>query len=137
VPDRPNDPAHSPSDPVTVLLIEDDSAVRDSLALLLQSHGFGVLTAENGRRGLEMFRRCAPAAVVTDIMMPEQDGIGMMLQMRREQPDVRIIVVSGGGRIDKADYLSMAEKLGAAAAFEKTQIGALIETLTSMLKPRG
>ena len=55
----------------TILLIDDDLAVRESLALLLESHGYHVVTAPDGKRGLTAFREYAPAVVVTDIMMPE------------------------------------------------------------------
>lgn len=117
-----------------VLLVDDDSAFLDSLAVLLEAHGFRVLTARNGAHGLQMFRAHSPAVVVTDIMMPEEDGIGAMLKMRRERRDVKIIAISGGGKVDKSDYLVIAEKLGADAAFRKQDTDALIETLGEMLK---
>ena len=115
-----------------VLLIDDDPGFLDSLVLLLES--FRVVTARNGAHGLQMFRAHSPAVVVTDIMMPEQDGIGAMLQMRRERRDVKIIAISGGGTLDKTTYLAIAEKLGADAAFQKQDTEALIETLDEMLK---
>jgi len=117
-----------------VLLIDDDPGFLDSLVLLLETHGFRVVTARNGAHGLQMFRAHSPAVVVTDIMMPEQDGIGAMLQMRRERRDVKIIAISGGGTLDKTNYLAIAEKLGADAAFQKQDTEALIETLDEMLK---
>ena len=60
----------------TVLVIDDDPMMVESLAMLLEDHGFRVLTANNGVRGLRVFRKQRPAAVLTDIVMPEQDGIG-------------------------------------------------------------
>jgi len=116
------------------LLIDDDPGFLDSLTLLLETHGFRVLTARNGAHGLQIFRAHSPAVVVTDIMMPEEDGIAAMLQMRRERRDVKIIGISGGGKVDKFDYLVIAEKLGADAAFQKEDTDALIETLDEMLK---
>ena len=68
-----------------VLVVDDDPGFLDSLTLLLETHGFRVLTARDGAHGLQMFRAHSPAVVVTDIMMPEEDGIGAMLQMRRER----------------------------------------------------
>src|SRR5579864_8740995 len=118
----------------TVLLIDDDPAVLDSLSLRLEGYGFRVLTAPDGVRGLDAFREHVPAAVVTDILMPEQDGIGAILEMRRTRSDVKIIAMSGGGKFDKADYLTIAEKLGADAAFEKTDIDKLLTMLTALLK---
>jgi CheY-like chemotaxis protein len=72
--------------PATVLVIDDDPAMVESLAMMLEDHGFRVLTANNGVRGLEVFREQRPAAVLTDILMPEQDGIGAIIEMRRERP---------------------------------------------------
>jgi DNA-binding response OmpR family regulator len=117
-----------------VLLIDDDLGFLDSLTVLLESHGFRVLTANNGTHGLQMFRAHAPVVVVTDIMMPEQDGIGAMLQMRRERPGVKIVVISGGGKVDRSNYLVVAEQLGADAAFPKTDADALIDALDAILR---
>jgi len=118
----------------TVLLIDDDAAVRESLALLLESHGFQVVTATDGHQGLATFQERAPAAVITDILMPEQDGIGTIREMRRLRPDVKIVAISGGGRIDKSDYLSVAEKLGADIGIEKSDINKLLEVLPTLLR---
>src|SRR5579862_4872874 len=90
----------APAQPVplptaSVLVIDDDSALRDSLRVLLEVHGFRVLTASDGWRGLAAFREHAPAVVVTDILMPEQDGIGAIMQMRQERPNARISAMSG------------------------------------------
>jgi len=103
----------------TVLVIDDDPAMVESLAMMLEDHGFRVLTANNGVRGLEVFREQRPVAVLTDILMPEQDGIGAIMEMRRERPEVKIIAISGAGRMGRTDPLAMARKLGADATFEK------------------
>ncbi|MGH7123490.1 MAG: response regulator [Stellaceae bacterium] len=117
----------------TILLIDDDEAVRESLALLLRTHGYEVMTAPDGRRGLDEFRRLAPSVVITDILMPEEDGIGAIREMRRLKPDAKIVAISGGGKVDKADYLTVAEQLGADAAIEKVDLGKLIEILPRLL----
>jgi len=118
----------------TVLVVDDDPAMVESLAMLLEGYGFCVLTAPDGVRALEVFREQSPSVVVTDIMMPELDGIGVILRMRRERPDVKIIALSGGGRVIKSDYLTAAEELGADAALAKGQGNhVLIETLSKLL----
>ena len=118
-----------------MLIIDDDPEVLDSLKMVLEAHGFPVLTARNGYQGLVVFRERSPAVVVTDIMMPEQDGIGTMLQMRRERPDVKIVAISGGGKVDSSDYLAVAEQLGADAALQKGLDNAtLLDTLTALLR---
>ncbi len=118
-----SDPARSPADhgeAPSVLIVDDDPAVLDSLGIVLEEHGFRVRTARDGREGVRIFRSTAIAAVVVDIIMPEQDGIGTMLEMRRERPDLIVIAISGGGFFDTADYLRVAKTLGADAAFRKT-----------------
>ena len=103
----------------TVLVIDDDPDIVESLAMMLEDHGFRVLTANDGVRGLEVFREQKPAAVLTDILMPEQDGIGAIIEMRRERPEIKIIAISGAGRMGRTDPLAMARKLGADATLEK------------------
>jgi DNA-binding response OmpR family regulator len=122
---------HAPA----VLVIDDDPAMVESLTMMLEDHGFRVLTANNGVRGLEVFREQEPAAVLTDILMPEQDGIGAIIEMRRERPAVKIIAISGSGRCGKSDFLTIAGKLGADATFEKGRnANELVELLKAMLR---
>jgi CheY-like chemotaxis protein len=126
---------HSAPMPATVLVIDDDPDMVESLAMMLRDHGFPVLTANDGVRGLEMFREYKPAVVLTDILMPEQDGIEVIMTMRRERPAVKIIAISGSGRIGKSDFLTIARKLGADATFEKGhKAGELLELLKTMLQ---
>ncbi|HXA71654.1 MAG TPA: response regulator [Stellaceae bacterium] len=89
------------------------AGVLDSLRLLLEAYGYGVVTAADGRKGLAASQKHAPSVVVGDILMPEQDGIGAIREMRRLCPGAKIIAMSGGGRIGSADFLGMAKKLGA------------------------
>ena len=127
---------HSAPMPATVLVIDDDPDMVESLAMMLGDHGFPVLTANDGVRGLEMFREYKPAVVLTDILMPEQDGIEVIMTMRRERPGVKIIAISGSGRIGSTDFLTMARKLGADAAFGKGRNASeLLELLKAMLRP--
>jgi DNA-binding response OmpR family regulator len=126
---------HSAPMPATVLVIDDDPDMVESLAMMLGDHGFPVLTANDGVRGLEMFREYKPAVVLSDILMPEQDGIEVIMTMRRERPGVKIIAISGSGRIGTTDFLTMARKLGADATFEKGhKAGELLGLLKTMLQ---
>ena len=92
-----------------------------------------MLTAADGRAGLAIFEKTAPALVLTDIIMPEQDGLGAIAEMRRARPDVRIVAMSGGGRVGNTDFLKLATKLGANAAlpkpFDDTELLAVIGAL--------
>jgi len=102
-----------------ILVIDDDLMVRNTIAKILRHGGFEVIIAEDGARGLVSFRREQPDLVITDIIMPEKEGIEVIIEMRRERPDTKIIAVSGGGRIGNADFLGMAKSLGAAAVIAK------------------
>jgi two-component system chemotaxis response regulator CheY len=118
----------------TVLVIDDEPAVRQSLEVLLGAYGFQVALARNGAQGLAAFRRIQPDLVLTDIIMPIQDGIETILILRRERPDARIIAISGGGPVGESDYVTMATKLGADAAIAKPfESGELMDTVRSLL----
>src|ERR1700730_8470490 len=96
-----------------ILVIDDDHLVRYALSKILLSAGYEVVTASDGRRGMVVLRAEHPDVVITDIIMPEQEGIDTIIQIRRERPGVKIIAISGGGRIRNIDFLEMAQSLGA------------------------
>jgi DNA-binding response OmpR family regulator len=96
-----------------ILVIDDDVMVRHTISKILRHGGHDVIMAEDGARGMAIFRKERPDLVITDIIMPEQEGIETITQIRREVHDAKIIAVSGGGRIGSADFLGMARKLGA------------------------
>ena len=96
-----------------ILVIDDDFLIRCTLARILESSGHEVATAADGRRGMAAFRSALPDLVITDILMPEQEGIETIRQMRRERPQTKIVAISGAGRPGGFDILSMARRLGA------------------------
>ena len=96
-----------------ILVIDDDHLVRYALSKILSSNGYEVVTASDGRRGMVVLRIEHPDVVITDIIMPEQEGIDTIIQIQRERPGVKIIAISGGGRIRNIDFLEMAQSLGA------------------------
>jgi DNA-binding response OmpR family regulator len=103
-----------------ILLIDDDSEVRRFLRVALERAGYEVLDADNGRSGVELFRRTPADLVVTDIFMPEKEGIETIRELRGEFPEMKILAISGGiPGLDPEHYLSMARKLGADASLEK------------------
>ena len=117
-----------------VLIIDDDAGMLDLLVTLLEAHGFRVLTASSGVRALQVVRESAPPVVLTDILMPEQDGIETIAAIRRAHPNVKIIAMSGGGWIDKMDLLRYARGLGADATISKpADIDELVQLLRSFL----
>ncbi len=104
---------------VSVLIIDDDAAVSRTLSLILTRAGYQVATVTGGRKGLELLTQESFDLVLTDIIMPELDGIEAIRRIRADHPGLRIIAMSGGGQIDKADFLHMAEALGADRVLEK------------------
>ena len=102
-----------------ILLVDDEQLVVDTLRAAMQSKGHTVETACNGVQGMLKFSAGSFDLVITDIIMPDKEGIGMMLEMRRETPDVKIIAISGGGRTGNIEFLKMAAKLGASATLKK------------------
>ena len=96
-----------------ILVIDDDPMVRDTVIQILEDKGHQVVSAEDGRRGVALFRSQRPNLVITDIIMPEQEGIQTILEIRRLEPKAKIIAISGGGRMGNADFLAIARRLGA------------------------
>jgi len=118
-----------------ILLIDDDELLRDAISDLLESEGYDVAVAEDGNQGLEAFEAVRPEVVITDIMMPERDGIETILALSRETPQPLIIAISGGGgHLDSLSYLKMAEQFGADRILEKPfRAKVLLETIESLM----
>lgn len=122
------------ADCLTVLVIDDEPVIRQSLELLLETYGFQVALARDGAQGLAAFRRIEPDLVLTDIVMPNQDGIETILSMRRERPSAKIIAMSGRGSVGNAEYIDIAARLGADAAIPKPlDAGKLIAAVQSLM----
>ena len=102
-----------------ILLIDDDDALRTMLRLTLIHFGHTVIEARNGREGLDLFPHAEADLVITDIVMPEVEGIEVLMTLRKIKPRVKIIAISGGGRVSATDYLRIAQRLGAAKVLTK------------------
>jgi DNA-binding response OmpR family regulator len=102
-----------------VLLVEDDAAMLGTLTLGLRSQGYMVSGAETSEEGLQLFSEHEFDVVVTDIILPETDGLGFIAELRRLSPDVKVIAISGGGRAVEYDFLEAARNHGAAATLAK------------------
>lgn len=100
------------------LVIDDEAAMRALIATILRGAGHEVIEAADGRIGMELFERHQPELVITDIVMPNQEGIETIRTLHRLRPDVRIIAISGGGH-GQFDFLGMAREFGALATLAK------------------
>jgi CheY-like chemotaxis protein len=97
-----------------VLLVEDDPDLLNLLTAAFVREGFETYCAQNGRVGVEMLRDLQPDLMVTDIVMPEMEGIAAILEARRAAPHTRVIAISGGGHYGKSrNFLAWAHELGA------------------------
>jgi YesN/AraC family two-component response regulator len=102
-----------------ILLIEDEPLVRLGLAKLLEVAGHKVTEAENGVAGVEAYAAARPDLVLTDVVMPEKEGLETIVDLRRRFPEVKIIAMSGGGRFGNYSLLEYAAALGAHGALRK------------------
>lgn len=120
---------------VRVLLVDDDPLVRETMVLVLRGAGYGVLLADDGSHALELLRRETVDLVISDILMPGVDGIELLLAIRRHHPDLRVLCISGGNRINHIQYLEMAAKLGAymvlAKPFTPSQLRGAVDAAVS------
>lgn len=96
-----------------VLVIDDEQLIRLQMRTALEQEGFVVHEAANGNEGLTRIALAVPHVVITDILMPDKEGIETILELRRRYPSIRIIAISGGGRTGNKDFLRTAKHLGA------------------------
>ncbi len=122
--------ARSPA--AAILVVDDDEVMRDLLRRVLERSGFEVMTATDGREGVERARGRAVDLTITDMMMPVMDGIELIQALVAEQPSIRIIAVSG---VDDWDnYFKTARALGAKAVLRKPVSSAeLVSTVKRVL----
>jgi DNA-binding response OmpR family regulator len=102
-----------------ILVIDDDEDVRTMLRRILEHDGHEVEEAANGAIGTRLFKANPADLVITDIIMPEKEGIETIRDLRREYKDVKIVAISGGGRVGPSDYLNAARMMGAKKTFTK------------------
>lgn len=102
-----------------ILLVEDDDLVRDMLTQVLQRASHQVICAADGEEATELLKKQEPDIMVTDIIMPKKSGISLISEVKNRHPNLEIIAISGGGRLDPTGYLDLSESLGASVSFEK------------------
>lgn len=102
-----------------VLLIDDDLEFLAATGRLLRRAGYEVQTAGSGREGLKLFARHPTELVITDILMPDIEGMATILELRRRKPRPKILAISGGGYHGRMQYLDWAKALGADAVLAK------------------
>jgi DNA-binding response OmpR family regulator len=96
-----------------ILLVDDDTALRRLLRLNLTKMGYTVAEASNGKEALAKQESDPVELVLTDLIMPEKEGLETIPELRRKYPQIKIIAMSGGGRGSAANYLKIAKMMGA------------------------
>ena len=119
-----------------ILIIDDNNQFREMLHEMVEREGYTVFSALDGAEGMKIFRQEKPELVITDIIMPEKEGLETILELKKMVPEVKIIAISGGGRSHPGDYLRTAKYFGAsrtlAKPFSKNELlSAIVEVLKS------
>ncbi len=103
----------------TILVADDEDLVRNTLRIMLEDAGHIVLQARDGRMAVEVAKIQSIDVIFCNIIMPEQEGIQTIAEIRRLRPQTKIIAISGGGRTHNFDYLNLAEQVGATRVLRK------------------
>lgn len=102
-----------------ILIIDDEENVRAAVVQILESEGHIMFQAADGKEGIRKFRETPVDVVITDILMPNKEGLETIPELRKIAPCVKIIAISGGGRLGGINFLNIAEKLGADETLKK------------------
>lgn len=102
-----------------VLVIDDEDQIRSVLRQMLEREGMVVDEAADGMEAMKIYRDNPADLVITDIIMPEKEGIEIIVELRKNYPDIKIIAMSGGGRLSAENYLLLASRLGADTTLTK------------------
>ena len=102
-----------------LLIVDDDNMVRAMLQQMLERAGYDVIAAKNGVEAELICSQKKPNLVITDIVMPEKEGLELIRDLKLMFPDIKLIAISGGGRISSDDYLTIARGLGAIYTLKK------------------
>jgi DNA-binding response OmpR family regulator len=117
-----------------VLIVEDDKELREMLKMALLRNDFTVFEADNGKTALAGFKPQLTDIVVTDLIMPEEDGLKVVIKLREMKPSIKIIAISGGGKVGPGSYLNLARALGADATYSKPfSINELVSKIKQLL----
>ena len=96
----------------TILVIDDEEQIRTIIKKILEAEGYNVVVAGDGKEGLKAFNESPVDLVITDIIMPEKEGIEIIRDLKNNSENIKIIAISGGGNIGPDEYLFLAKKLG-------------------------
>lgn len=117
-----------------ILIVDDDETIRRLIIRLLEKEGYTTIVANNGRDGLLKYDKSKIDLVITDIIMPDMEGIEFIISLKKLNPEIKIIAISGGGYLPATDYLETAKDFGVVESFSKPfDISALIKKVREVL----
>ncbi len=120
-----------------ILVIDDDIEIREMLKQLLERADYEVSVAPDGKVALRLHHAKPADLVITDIVMPEKEGLETIMELRRDFPSVKVIAISGGGKIEANNYLDIAKAMGAQRTFVKPfELNELLEAVRKLLQKR-
>lgn len=102
-----------------IIVIDDEPYILLMLKKMLEKEGHLVDMATNGVEGIELYHKNGADLIITDIVMPEKEGLETIINLKTENPSLKVIAISGGGRVDSREYLHSAKLLGAERIFQK------------------
>ena len=111
-----------------ILVVDDEAMLRGVVRKMLERNGHEVFDAADGALGIEAYRRLLTDIVLTDIVMPNKDGIQLIIELKKEFPNVRLIAMSGGARTSERDFLEVAKQYGVRQVLQKPFSRAELET---------
>ncbi len=102
-----------------IIVIDDEPYILLMLKKMLEKEGHEVEMASNGVEGISLYHENGADLIITDIVMPEKEGLETIINLKTENPSLKVIAISGGGRVDSREYLHSAQLLGAEKIFQK------------------
>ena len=118
-----------------ILIIDDDDKFRTMLRQLLERNGHEIKEASGGKEGIKLYRENPTDLIITDLIMPGKDGIETIQEFKKDFPDIKIIAISGGGRLGPQDYLHIAKMLGAQKTLTKPiELPELLKAIEELLE---
>lgn len=119
-----------------IMVVDDDAGIRRTLQILLTKAGYEVIQARDGSEAVRLWRDHGGDLVITDLHMPEKDGIQTIIELLTHTPGIRIIAMSGGGQTKRLDLLGNMTLLGSVHTIEKPfTLAEMMSVVSRALKP--
>lgn len=117
-----------------ILVVDDEAIIRRMMRTALEQAGHEVVEAQNGEEAIRLQHASPAELVITDMLMPEADGVEVIMELRRQSPELKIIAMSGGGHFGQTETLDVAMPLGAMSTLRKPfRLDVLVETVERAL----